>query len=65
MVNGWVITTCLGLYGTNYMKRAVVAAFGWPANRQEDAVSWPPPGYAGVRRFALKHVDFSARRGKR
>ena len=22
----------------NYMKRAVVAAFGWPANLQQDAV---------------------------
>ncbi len=38
MVNGWVITKGLGIYGTNYMKRAVVAAFGWPANRQKDAV---------------------------
>ena len=38
MVNGWVITVGLGLYGTNYMNRAVVAAFGWPANLQEDAV---------------------------
>lgn len=28
----------LGVYGTDYMKRAVVAAFGWPANLQEDAV---------------------------
>ena len=28
----------LGTYGTNYMKRAVVAAFGWPANQQHDAV---------------------------
>jgi hypothetical protein len=37
-VNGWVITTNLGVYGTNYTKRAVVAAYGWPANRQEDAV---------------------------
>jgi len=36
--NGWVITTGLGTYGTNYMKRAVVAAFGWPANREKDAV---------------------------
>ena len=25
-------------YGTDYMKRAVVAAFGWPANLQDDAV---------------------------
>jgi hypothetical protein len=38
MVNGWVITKGLGVYGTDYMKRAVVAAFGWPANLQEDAV---------------------------
>jgi hypothetical protein len=38
MVNGWVVTKDLGQYGTNYTKRAVVAAFGWPANLQEDAV---------------------------
>ena len=38
IVNGWVITKGLGRYGTDYMKRAVVAAFGWPANLQEDAV---------------------------
>ena len=38
MVNGWVVTKGLGVYGTDYMKRAVVAAFGWPANLQEDAV---------------------------
>ena len=38
MVNGWVVTKDLGTYGTNYTKRAVVAAFGWPANQQKDAV---------------------------
>jgi len=38
MVDGWLITKGLGVYGTDYMKRAVVAAFGWPANLQEDAV---------------------------
>jgi hypothetical protein len=38
IVNGWVIAKGLGVYGTNYMKRAVVAAFGWPANREKDAV---------------------------
>ena len=27
-----------GTYGTNYLKRAVVAAFGWPANLPRDAV---------------------------
>jgi hypothetical protein len=38
IVNGWVISKGLGVYGTDYMKRAVVAAFGWPANREKDAV---------------------------
>ncbi len=39
MVNGWVITKGLGTYGPDdYMKRAVVAAFGWPANQERDAV---------------------------
>jgi hypothetical protein len=38
IVNGWVVTKDLGTYGTNYMKRAVVAAFGWPANQEKDAV---------------------------
>ena len=37
-VNGWTMTKGLGRYGTDYMKRALVAAFGWPANLQEDAV---------------------------
>ena len=39
IVNGWVVTKGLGTYGpTDYMKRAVVAAFGWPANQEQDAV---------------------------
>jgi hypothetical protein len=38
IVNGWVIAKGLGRYGTDYMKRAVVAAYGWPANLQDDAV---------------------------
>jgi len=37
-VNGWTVTKGLGHYGTDYMKRAMVAAFGWPANLEEDAV---------------------------
>ncbi|MEE9103637.1 DUF1254 domain-containing protein [Pseudomonas nitroreducens] len=37
-VNGWTFTSGLGVYGTDYMKRAVVAAFGWPANLEKDAV---------------------------
>ena len=38
IVDGWIITKGVGQYGTNYKKRALVAAFGWPANLQEDAV---------------------------
>jgi hypothetical protein len=38
VVNGWIVTKDLGQYGTNYLKRAIVAAYGWPANLQEDAV---------------------------
>jgi len=37
-IEGWQVTKGLGQYGTDYMKRAVVAAFGWPANLQADAV---------------------------
>lgn len=37
-VSGWTVTKGLGRYGTDYMKRAIVAAFGWPANLGEDAV---------------------------
>jgi hypothetical protein len=37
--NGWVISKGLGTYGpADYVKRATVAAFGWPANQERDAV---------------------------
>ncbi|MBZ9936100.1 DUF1254 domain-containing protein [Mesorhizobium sp. BR1-1-16] len=35
---GWIFTKGLGAYGTDYLKRGLVAAFGWPANLQDDAV---------------------------
>lgn len=39
IVNRWVVSKGLGTYGPgDYMKRAVVAAFGWPANQERDAV---------------------------
>ena len=39
VIDGWVVTKGQGTYGPDsYMKRAVVAAFGWPANQQRDAV---------------------------
>jgi len=37
-VNGWVFTTRTGLYGTDYVQRAFVAAIGLGANRPQDAV---------------------------
>jgi hypothetical protein len=36
--NGWLIPGAAGRYGTNYLGRALIAAFGWPANVSEDAV---------------------------
>jgi hypothetical protein len=38
-VDGWVVTKALGVYGTDYLKRAAVAAFRWPANLEKDAVN--------------------------
>jgi hypothetical protein len=36
--NGWNVTVGFGVYGTDYLKRATVAAYGWPANLELDAV---------------------------
>jgi len=35
-VNGWVFTTKTGLYGTEYLQRALVTAIGLGANRPQD-----------------------------
>jgi hypothetical protein len=37
-INGWNFTTKTGLYGTDYLMRALVTAIGLGANRPEDAV---------------------------
>ena len=37
-INGWVFTTKTGLYGTNYLQRALITAVGLGANRPQDAV---------------------------
>jgi len=36
--NGWMVPSAAGAYGTDYLQRALIAAFGWPANLPEDAV---------------------------
>jgi hypothetical protein len=36
--NGWMFTTKTGLYGTDYLNRALITAIGLGANRPQDAV---------------------------
>lgn len=37
-VNGWLYSTHMGVYGTDYAQRALVTAIGLGANRPEDAI---------------------------
>ena len=37
-INGWAFTTKTGLYGTDYLQRALITAIGLGANRPQDAV---------------------------
>jgi len=36
--NGWIFTTQTGVYGTEYLERALITAIGLGANRPQDAV---------------------------
>src|SRR5271170_5880635 len=38
VVNGWLLTSGTGAYGTKYLWRAAVSAFGWGANLEKDAM---------------------------
>jgi hypothetical protein len=38
MENGWVFSTKTGVYGTDCLQRALIAAIGLGANRPEDAI---------------------------
>src|SRR5262249_32801830 len=38
LVNGWTYTTKTGVYGTDYLQRALITAIGLGANRPQDAV---------------------------
>lgn len=37
-LNGWTFTTKAGIYGTDYLQRALISAIGLGANRPQDAV---------------------------
>ncbi len=37
-VNGWIYSTRTGIYGTDYLQRALITAIGLGANRPQDAI---------------------------
>lgn len=46
-LNGWGFTLKTGLYGTDYLQRALIAAIGLGANRPQDAVYPTSTSYSG------------------
>jgi len=59
-VNGWTYTVKAGVYGTNYIQRALVTVIGLGANRPQDAV-YPTSlksnlleGYSGDHRYTMR-----------
>ncbi len=63
-IDGWRFTTKTGTYGTNYLQRALIAAFGLGANLPQDAV-YPTSEvdadgkpYSGANKYVL-HFDKS------
>jgi hypothetical protein len=60
--NGWLFTTKTGLYGTDYIQRALITAIGLGANRPQDAVYPTSEGssifdsYTGDKRYTM-HFD--------
>ena len=61
-INGWVFSTKTGIYGTDYIQRALIAAIGLGANRPEDAIYPTSEGdaegkpYDGVNKYVM-HFD--------
>ena len=59
LTDGWFFTTKTGLYGTNYLMRALVTAIGLGANRPQDAVYPTSEGpdilktYSGVNHYVM------------
>jgi hypothetical protein len=58
--NGWLFTTKTGVYGTNYLQRALLTAIGLGANRPEDAIYPTSEGpdastkYSGERKYVMR-----------
>ena len=50
--NGWMFTTKTGIYGTDYIQRALITAIGLGANRPQDAIY--PTGAERRRRQGLR-----------
>ena len=62
-VNGWMFTTKTGIYGTQYLDRALITAIGLGANRPQDAV-YPTGekdadgnGFDGASKKYVIHMD--------
>ena len=57
--DGWFFSTKTGIYGTNYLQRALITAIGLGANRPEDAVYPTSEGpdiarkYSGAHKYVL------------
>ncbi len=58
--NGWTFTTKTGLYGTNYLQRALITWFGLGVNRPQDAVYPTSEGpeliekYNGAHKYVMR-----------
>ena len=57
--HGWLFTTKTGIYGVNYLQRALITAIGLGANRPEDAVYPTSEGpnvlesYTGAKKYVM------------
>jgi hypothetical protein len=56
-INGWGFSTKTGIYGTNYIQRALITAIGLGANRPQDAVYPTSKGSPG--HFITRSYDGS------
>jgi hypothetical protein len=57
-VNGWMFTTKTGIYGTDYIQRALITAIGLGANRPQDAVYPTGEKDAGGQEFDASNSNY-------